>query len=180
MACRGAFLHSGISQAQTLIHNQSNSHQHPFTAQLHTNTCAGFHTLLPHAWIYVWTLSHGFVRPNTLRDMEYNQWSAHLPMHTHICLSQGFGLGNSFARNKNQCQKAEQMTNQSMGSCRDKSKHIATHTLWRLSVSQGSPHNYSSQLQCLLPLLPLGNLTDSSLICLWLQGKLGVSTFPSD
>lgn len=31
-----------------------------------------------------------------------------------------------------------------MGNCTNKSKHIPTHTLWRLSVSQGSPHNYSS------------------------------------
>lgn len=57
---------------------------------------------------------------------------------------------------------------------KQKEAHAYIHTLWRLSVSQGSPHNYSS--------VPAGfpspeckrlvNLKDLRLMCLWLQVKL--------
>lgn len=67
------------------------------------------------------------------------------PMHTHICLNKGFGLGNSFSRNKNKCQKEKKnQTNKPEHGELHKQKRARTYTHTVEAVSQSG---LSSQLQ---------------------------------
>lgn len=84
-------------------------HQQPFTT--HTHVLAYTHSFT-YKHVHVCTLSYGFVahtqasrhiQTHVLQPTEYTHKDPH--MHTHIYLNEGFGLGNSFSRNRNNCQK---------------------------------------------------------------------------
>lgn len=95
----------------TLSYIQNNScfHQQPFTTHIHV--LAYTHSFT-YKHVHVCTLSYGFVahtqasrhiQEHVLQPTEYTHKDPH--MHTHIYLNEGFGLGNSFSRNRNNCQK---------------------------------------------------------------------------
>lgn len=92
------------------------THVSPSTTIHNTNTyeigMLAYTLSFLHTRIRVRTLSHGFVahtraskpiQEHIPQPMECTHKDP--PMHTHICLNEGFGLGNSFSRNKNNCQK---------------------------------------------------------------------------
>lgn len=65
-----------------------------------------------HTQIHVCTFSHGFVahtqvskhvQERALQPMEHTHKDT--PLHAHVYLSEGFGLGNSFSRNRDNCPK---------------------------------------------------------------------------
>lgn len=170
-ACRGTFPHSGDSQAQTLIRKQvqltqSDSHMGSVT---HTTTpvnpaaathCTNTHEMLLLAFT-LFSPTHGFMSGHSPVDLWPKQASKHTqgltirlmecthkdpPMHTHIYLNEGFGLGNSLSRNKNKCQKEKKpQKTRAWGTAQTKaSTDLHTHTHTVAAVSQAG---LSSQLQ---------------------------------
>lgn len=157
------------SQAQTLIHKQVQLAQRVTWAQLHTQwplwihhqpLTAQIHTEYMCLHSHSFPSTHGFMSEHSPVDLWPIQASKHTqghtiwlmecihkdpPMHTHICLNEGFGLGNSFSRNKNKCQKEKKnQTNKPEHGELHKQKRARTYTHTVEAVSQSG---LSSQLQ---------------------------------
>lgn len=169
-SCRGTFRHSGNPRHKPSSISRSNSHRQTVTwAQLHTQwplwihhqpLTAQIHTEYMCLHSHSFPSTHGFMSEHSPVDLWPIQASKHTqghtiwlmecihkdpPMHTHICLNEGFGLGNSFSRNKNKCQKEKKnQTNKPEHGELHKQKRAWTYTHTVEAVSQSG---LSSQLQ---------------------------------
>lgn len=106
--------------------------------------------------IQVSALSHGLVthtQASKHRNIYYNQRSAHTDphVHTHICLSGGFGLEDFLFKEQKQLSKGQE---EGMRNCTNRCQLMPPRTLWSLPA-RGPTATTASTAQPLLDMLAL-------------------------